>query len=95
MTEKDFENCLDTLSVYLPHINAAKLNEQESIIFDIIDYPEVVDWVMEVFKTIGLIISDISRYNNPNENCEKNQKIGTIFKVSWGTNYNLIGFKQS
>lgn len=95
MNNEEYQRCLEELFIYVENINSAKLNGQESIVFDILDYPEIVEWVMECLKTIGLIISDISQYNNPNENCKKNQKIGTIFKVSWGTNYDLIGFKQS
>ena len=91
--EEKCEALKETLQYYIFPINAQKSIGRSCCEIDMLDYPDVVNYCIKVLEKMGLIISDIVRYEKPLDDKPRNQNIATKFTVTWGTDFTLIGLK--
>ena len=91
--EEKWDAIKATLQQYISPINSQKSLGHNHCEIDMLDYPEVVDYCIKVLEKMGLIISEIVRYEKPLDDKPRNQNIATKFTVTWGTDFTLIGLK--
>lgn len=91
--EEKWEAIKETLHYYILPINDQKTLGRTCCEIDMLDYPEVVDYCIKILEKMGLIISDVVRYEKPLDDKPRNQNMATKFTVTWGTDFTLIGLK--